>query len=149
MATPGTAYVIDSKGFLENLIMVDMDNPPEGVVLEPLPSSLFKPKWNKKSKKWVEGLTKKELEPKLKEKEDNFRSLLKARVKAKAKTLIEEVAPIYKQLNWHADGVFDTPEVQEKVQKIKEIRDNSNKLEAQIEELSSLEELEEFAEKLK
>lgn len=149
MATPGTAYVIDSKGFLENLIMIDVDNPPEGVILEPLPSSLFKPKWNKKSKKWVEGLPKKELESKLKEKEDNLRKVLVSRVRAKAKTLIEEIAPIYKQLNWHADGIFDTPEVQEKVKKIKEIRDNSNKLEAQIDGLSSLKELEEFSEKLK
>lgn len=50
-----TAYAIDAEGYLSHEVMGDFD--PTGLVLEPPPATLVRPRWNGKS--WVESASNK------------------------------------------------------------------------------------------
>ena len=136
------AYLLTKDGKIENTIVVDPENIIfDNCVTEPVPEGLVTPKWDKKSKKWTESATKKQLSERLEGLKEEKKSGNRLQVRA----LCLEVAEEIEQTNWlNFPEDYDPEEVEELKNQIREIRTKGREIRAKIDASESLEELNEL-----
>ena len=136
------AYLLTKDGKIENTVIVDPENIIfDECIIEPVPEGLVTPKWNKKSKKWTEGATKKQLSERL----EGLKEEKKSGNRSQVRTLCLEVAEEIEQSNWlNFPEDYDPEEVEEMKNQIREIRAKGRDIRAKIDASESLEELNEL-----
>jgi len=136
------AYLLTKDGKIENTVIVDPENIIfDECIIEPVPEGLVTPKWNKKSKKWTEGATKKQLSERL----EGLKEEQKSGNRSQVRTLCLEVAEEIEQSNWlNFPEEYDPEEVEEMKNQIREIRAKGRDIRANIDAAQSLEELNEL-----
>lgn len=136
------AYLLTKDGKIENTIVVDPENIIfDNCVTEPVPEGLVTPKWDKKSKKWTESATKKQLSERL----EGLKEEQKSANRLQVRTLCLEVAEEIEQTNWlNFPEDYDPEEVEELKNQIREIRAKGREIRAKIDASESLEELNEL-----
>ena len=136
------AYLLTKDGKIENTVIVDPENIIfDECIIEPVPEGLVTPKWNKKSKKWTEGATKKQLSERL----EGLKEEQKSGNRSQVRTLCLEVAEEIEQSNWlNFPEEYDPEEVEEMKNQIREIRAKGRDIRAKIDASESLEELNEL-----
>tara|TARA_B100001094_G_C17739715_1_gene580606 strand:+ start:192 stop:629 length:438 start_codon:yes stop_codon:yes gene_type:complete len=136
------AYLLTKDGKIENTVIVDPENIIfDECIIEPVPEGLVTPKWNKKSKKWTEGATKKQLSERL----EGLKEEQKSGNRSQVRTLCLEVAEEIEQSNWlNFPEDYDPEEVEEMKNQIREIRAKGRDIRAKIDASESLEELNEL-----
>tara|TARA_B100000123_G_scaffold239423_1_gene192089 strand:+ start:618 stop:1055 length:438 start_codon:yes stop_codon:yes gene_type:complete len=132
-------YLLTKDGKIENAVTVDPENIIfDECILEPVPEGLAVPKWNRKSKKWTEGATKKQLSERL----EGLKEEKKSGNRFQVKTLCLEVADEIEQSNWiNFPEDYEPSEIEEKKNKIREIRTKGREIREKIDAVQSLEEL--------
>lgn len=133
------AYLLKKDGKIENTVIVDPENIIfDECILEPVPEGLVVPKWDRKSKKWTEGATKKQLSERL----ESLKEEKKSGNRFQVKTLCLEVADEIEQSNWiNFPEDYEPSEIEEKKNKIREIRTKGREIREKIDAAQSLEEL--------
>ena len=133
------AYLLTKDGKIENTVIVDPENIIfDDCVLEPVPEGLVSPKWNRKSKKWTEDATKEQLSERL----EGLKEEKKSGNRFQVKTLCLEVADELEQSNWiNFPEDYEPSEIEEKKNKIREIRTKGREIREKIDAAQSLEEL--------
>ena len=133
------AYLLTKDGKIENTVIVDPENIIfDNCVTEPVPEELLTPKWNKKSKKWTEGATQKQLSERI----EGLKEEKKSGNRLQVRTLCLEVAEEIEQTNWlNFPEDYEPEEIEEKKNQIKEIRAKGREIRANIDATQSLEEL--------
>lgn len=136
------AYLLAKDGKIENTVIVDPENIIfDDCITEPVPEGLVTPKWNKKSKKWTEGATKKQLSERL----GKLKQGAKSGNRSQVRTLCLEIADDLEQSNWlNFPEDYDPEEVEELKNQIREIRTKGREIRAKIDASESLEELSEL-----
>jgi len=132
-------YLLKKDGKIENAVIVDPENIIfDDCITEPVPEGLVTPKWNRKSKKWTEGATKKQLSERL----ESLKEEKKSGNRFQVKTLCLEVADEIEQSNWiNFPEDYEPSEIEEKKNKIREIRTKGREIREKIDAAQSLEEL--------
>ncbi len=133
------AYLLTKDGKIENTVIVDPENIIfDNCVTEPVPEGLVTPKWNKKSKKWTEGATKKQLSERL----EGLKEEQKSANRLQVRTLCLEIAEEIEQTNWlNFPEDYEPEEIEELKNQIREIRTKGREIRAKIDASESLEEL--------
>ncbi len=136
------AYLLTKDGKIENTVIVDPENIIfDNCVTEPVPEGLVTPKWNKKSKKWTEGATKKQLSERL----EGLKEEQKSANRLQVRTLCLEIAEEIEQTNWlNFPEDYEPEEIEELKNQIREIRTKGREIRAKIDASESLEELSEL-----
>ena len=133
------AYLLTKDGKIENTVIVDPENIIfDDCITEPVPEGLVTPKWNKKSKKWTEGATKKQLSERL----EGLKEEQKSGNRLQVRTLCLEVAEEIEQTNWlNFPEDYEPEEIEELKNQIREIRTKGREIREKISAAQSLEEL--------
>ena len=136
------AYLLAKDGKIENTVIVDPENIIfDDCITEPVPEGLVTPKWNKKSKKWTEGATKKQLSERL----EGLKEEKKSGNRLQVRDLCLEVAEEIEQTNWlNFPEDYDPEEVEELKNQIRDIRARGRDIRSKIDASESLEELNEL-----
>ena len=102
------------------------------------PPTQLKPKWDKKSKKWTEGASEEELSAHL----ESTKSGLIESNRTEVGALCSSIASELEQSNWiNFPEDYEPSEIEEKKNKIREIRAKGREIRANINAAQSLEEL--------
>ncbi len=133
------AYLLTKDGKIENTVIVDPENIIfDDCITEPVPEGLVTPKWDKKSKKWTESATKKQLSERL----ESLKEEKKSGNRLQVRDLCLEVAEEIEQSNWlNFPEDYEPSEIEEKKNKIREIRAKGREIRVKIDDAQSLEEL--------
>ena len=140
-----SVYLIDENGFFITKTVYNLENFNKDVMIKvedaEKPYKFLKPKWIKKSKKWKEGFTKKQLSERL----EGLKEEKKSANRSQVRTLCLEVAEEIEQSNWlNFPEDYDPEEVEELKNQIREIRAKGRDIRAKIDASESLEELSEL-----
>ncbi|MBA94928.1 MAG: hypothetical protein CMP21_04115 [Rickettsiales bacterium] len=133
------AYLLTKDGKIENTVIVDPENIIfDDCITEPVPEGLVTPKWNRKSKKWTEGATQKQLSERL----EGLKEEKKSGNRLQVRTLCLEIAEEIEQTNWlNFPEDYEPEEIEELKNQIREIRTKGREIRANIDAAQSLEEI--------
>lgn len=134
-------YLIDNKNFLLSETGYEEEFFDERTMIKcdecEHPTQL-KPKWDKESKKWTEGASKEEISAHL----ESTKSGLIESNRTEVGILCSEIASELEQSNWiNFPEDYEPEEIEEKKNKIREIRTKGREIRANIDAAQTLEEL--------
>ena len=128
-------YKLNYTGYKEELIDLETMVPSKE---NPIPQEYLKPKWDREKKEWVESATEEELIARF----ESVKSHLIESNKGQVSSISLSIASELEQSNWINFPEDDDPaEIEEKKNKIREIRTKGREIRSKIDAAKSLEEL--------
>ena len=128
-------YKLNYTGYKEELIDLETMVPSKE---NPIPQEYLKPRWDRKSKKWIEDASKEELSAHF----ESVKSHLIESNKGQVSSISLSIASELEQSNWiNFPEDYEPEEIEEKKNQIREIRTKGKEIREKISATQSLEEL--------